>query len=123
MARAEPDAMENEEYDRLWKSAEAEMDPVKRAAMFIRMNDLLIQNVVVIPVIWRAKVSALSNKLKDTDISAVGFGPGKPGLLASGGVEPARGLGPALAGAKPPGHHSGGPRPGSPVGKALHLST
>jgi peptide/nickel transport system substrate-binding protein len=46
------------------------MDPVKRAAMFIRMNDLLTQNVVVIPVIWRAKVSAISNKLKDTDISA-----------------------------------------------------
>jgi peptide/nickel transport system substrate-binding protein len=46
------------------------MDPVKRAAMFIRMNDLLIQNVVVIPVIWRAKVSAISNRLKDTDISA-----------------------------------------------------
>ena len=60
----------NDEYDRLYKSAETEMDPVKRAAMFIRMNDLVIQNVVVIPVIWRAKVSALSNKLKDTDISA-----------------------------------------------------
>ena len=29
----------HEEYDRLWKSAEHEMDPVKRAAMFIRMND------------------------------------------------------------------------------------
>ena len=46
------------------------MDPVKRAALFIKMNDLLIQNVVVIPVIWRAKVSAISHKLKDTDISA-----------------------------------------------------
>src|SRR5262249_35582453 len=34
----------NEEYDRLWKTAEAEMDPVNRAAAFIRMNDLLIQN-------------------------------------------------------------------------------
>ena len=29
------------------------MDPVKRAAQFIRMNDLVIQNVVVIPVLWR----------------------------------------------------------------------
>ena len=34
------------------------------------MNDLVIQNVVVIPVIWRATVSAISHKLKDTDISA-----------------------------------------------------
>ena len=34
------------------------------------MNDLVIQHVAVIPVLWRAKVSALSHKLKDTDISA-----------------------------------------------------
>ena len=27
------------EYDRLWREAETEMDPVKRAALFIRMND------------------------------------------------------------------------------------
>jgi peptide/nickel transport system substrate-binding protein len=59
----------NEEFDRLWKGAEAEMDPVKRAASFIRMNDLLIQNVVVIPVLWRSVVSAVSNRLKGTDIS------------------------------------------------------
>jgi peptide/nickel transport system substrate-binding protein len=26
----------NEEYDRLWRAAEREMDPVKRAALFIR---------------------------------------------------------------------------------------
>src|SRR5262249_53947905 len=38
----------NEEYDKLWKAAEHEMDPVKRAALFIKMNDLVIQNVVVI---------------------------------------------------------------------------
>jgi peptide/nickel transport system substrate-binding protein len=65
-----PSRWRNEEYDKLWKAAEAEMDPVKRAANFIRMNDLLIQNVVVIPVTWRAKVSAISNRLRDTDISA-----------------------------------------------------
>jgi peptide/nickel transport system substrate-binding protein len=29
----------NEEYDRLWRASETEMDPVKRAALFIRMND------------------------------------------------------------------------------------
>lgn len=29
------------------------MDPVKRAALFIRMNDLVIQNVVVIPILRR----------------------------------------------------------------------
>jgi len=40
-------------YDRLWKGRESEMDPVKRAALFIRMNDMLTQNVVVIPIVWR----------------------------------------------------------------------
>jgi peptide/nickel transport system substrate-binding protein len=59
----------NEEYDRLWKAAETEMDPVKRAASFIRMNDLLIQNVVVIPVLWRSVISAVSGRLKGTDVS------------------------------------------------------
>src|SRR5262244_3776980 len=41
----------NDEYDKLWRAAEHEMDPVKRAALFIKMNDLVIQNVVVIPVV------------------------------------------------------------------------
>jgi peptide/nickel transport system substrate-binding protein len=59
----------NEDYDRLWKAAEHEMDPVKRAAHFIRMNDLLIQHVVVIPILWRHTVSAISHRLKGTDIS------------------------------------------------------
>ena len=45
------------------------MDPVKRAAQFIRMNDMLIQHVVVIPILWRHTVSAISHRLKGTDIS------------------------------------------------------
>ena len=59
----------NEEFDRLYKSAETEMDPVKRAAMFIKMNDLVVQNMVVIPLVWRNWVSGVGNKLKGTDIS------------------------------------------------------
>jgi len=59
----------NEEYDRLYKSAEHEVDPVKRAAMFIRMNDLLIQNVVVIPVVWRNGVGAATTKLRGMALS------------------------------------------------------
>jgi peptide/nickel transport system substrate-binding protein len=59
----------NDEYDRLYKGAETEMDPVKRAAMFVRMNDLLIQNVVVIPVLWRNRVAAAGAKLR-VDLSA-----------------------------------------------------
>jgi peptide/nickel transport system substrate-binding protein len=58
----------NEDYDRAWKAAESEMDPVKRAALFIRMNDLLTQHNVIVPMIWRANISAISIKLRNTDI-------------------------------------------------------
>jgi len=59
----------NEDYDKLFRSAETELDPVKRAALFIKMNDLVIQNVVVIPVIWRNKVQAVSSRLRGHEIS------------------------------------------------------
>jgi peptide/nickel transport system substrate-binding protein len=59
----------HEEYDRLWKAAETELDPVKRAAHFIRMNDLVIQNAVVVPVLWRSSVAAVGNKLRGADSS------------------------------------------------------
>jgi peptide/nickel transport system substrate-binding protein len=55
----------NEDYDKLWKSAETELDPVKRAALFIQMNDMVINNVVVIPVAWRPRVAAIGNKMKN----------------------------------------------------------
>jgi peptide/nickel transport system substrate-binding protein len=59
----------NEEYDRLYRAADTELDPVKRAALFVRMNDLVIQNVVVIPVLWRNGVSAAAVKLQGMELS------------------------------------------------------
>ena len=59
----------NDEYDRLWRAAETEMDPVKRAAMFIRMNDLVVQNAVVIPVVIRHAVFATGNSIRGFDFS------------------------------------------------------
>jgi peptide/nickel transport system substrate-binding protein len=59
----------NEEYDKLWKGAETEMDPVKRAATFVKMNDLVIQNNVVIPVLWRNGVAVAGAKLRGMDLS------------------------------------------------------
>jgi len=59
----------NEEYDRLWKAAEVEMDPVKRAAQFIRMNDMAIQNWVVIPVLWRNQVTVAGARMRGLDLS------------------------------------------------------
>ena len=54
----------SEEYDRLFRSAESELDPVKRAALFIKMNELVIQNIVVIPVVFRPRVAAIANTMR-----------------------------------------------------------
>ena len=54
----------NEEFDKLHKASESELDPVKRAALFIKMNELVIQNVVVIPVVFRPRVAAVANTLR-----------------------------------------------------------
>jgi peptide/nickel transport system substrate-binding protein len=59
----------NEEYDRAYTAADSELDPIKRAALFIKMNDLLIQNVVVIPVLWRNGASASATNLRGMDLS------------------------------------------------------
>ena len=36
--------------------AESELDPVKRAAMFIKMNDMVVNDHIVIPLISRPRV-------------------------------------------------------------------
>jgi peptide/nickel transport system substrate-binding protein len=59
----------NEEYDRAYRAAEGEVDPVKRAALFIKMNDLVIQNVAVMTVLWRNGVSGSSTKLRGMDLT------------------------------------------------------
>jgi peptide/nickel transport system substrate-binding protein len=59
----------NDEYDRLWRAAETEMDPTRRAAQFIRMNDLVVQDVAVIPVFVRHAVFAVTNAIRGFDFS------------------------------------------------------
>ena len=53
----------SEEYDKTWKAAEAELDPVKRAALLIKCNDLAVDDQVVIPVVARPLVGASANSL------------------------------------------------------------
>jgi len=53
----------NDDYDKAFRDAEGELDPVKRAALFIRMNDLVCNDAAVIPVVARPKTHAVSNKL------------------------------------------------------------
>ena len=59
----------NDEYDRAYRAADGEVDPVKRGALFIKMNDIVIANVVVIPVLWRNGVSASSTVLHGMDLT------------------------------------------------------
>ncbi len=54
---------QNKEYDDIHKAATVEVDPIKRTAMFIKLNEMVVNGVVVIPVVGRPGVAALSNKL------------------------------------------------------------
>jgi peptide/nickel transport system substrate-binding protein len=58
----------SKEYDDLFAASEGELDPVKRSAMFIRMNDLVCGDQTVIPVVYRPRTAAISSRLK-ADIS------------------------------------------------------
>jgi peptide/nickel transport system substrate-binding protein len=53
----------NPEYDKQWRAASQELDPKKRQQLFIAMNDLLIKDVAVIPLVHRADVMAFGNNL------------------------------------------------------------
>lgn len=56
----------SDEYDKAFRAAESELDPLKRAALFIRMNELVVESRHIIPVVFRPRVSAQSNKLRPT---------------------------------------------------------
>jgi peptide/nickel transport system substrate-binding protein len=53
----------SDEFDKLLRAGEKELDPVKRAAMFIAMNDLVIKNVAAIPLINRMRVTGIATRL------------------------------------------------------------
>ena len=59
-----PTRWHNEEYDKAFRAAQGELDPVKRAALFIKMNDMVVEDVAVIPVVNRRWVAAISTKLR-----------------------------------------------------------
>jgi peptide/nickel transport system substrate-binding protein len=53
----------SEEYDKAFHAAEVELDPVKRAALFIKMNDMVVKDGYVIPLISRPRVRGVALKL------------------------------------------------------------
>ncbi|EIZ81416.1 extracellular solute-binding protein, partial [Methylobacterium sp. GXF4] len=52
----------NAEYDATYNAAQSELDPVKRAALLIKANDLAVSE-NILPLIHRAEVSGVSAKL------------------------------------------------------------
>ena len=54
----------NAEYDSTFRAAQSELDPAKRAALFIRLNDILVGDGHVIPIANRPIVSALAKGLR-----------------------------------------------------------
>jgi len=59
----------NPEYDKLWQKSNTELDPQKRRQLIIQMNDLLIKEQAVIPLISRANVNGVSNRIIGIDVT------------------------------------------------------
>lgn len=57
----------NAKYDALFRASEAEIDPEKRLSLFVAMNDLLIAEAVVIPIVDWANVAGLRNDILGFD--------------------------------------------------------
>jgi peptide/nickel transport system substrate-binding protein len=58
----------NKEYDDTFRAAQSEFDPAKRAAMFIKLNDLVVNDGYVVPLFARPRPVGTVNKLA-TNIS------------------------------------------------------
>lgn len=53
----------SKEYDDTFAAAQVELDPVKRAAMFIKLNDLVVNDGYVIPLFARPRPVGVVNKM------------------------------------------------------------
>jgi peptide/nickel transport system substrate-binding protein len=54
----------SKEADDAFKASQTELDPVKRAAQFIKINDLACNDHAVVPVVYRPTVQAVASKLR-----------------------------------------------------------
>ena len=54
----------NAEYDATFKAAQIELDPAKRAALFIKLNDLVVGDKYIIPLFARPRPYGVGNKLQ-----------------------------------------------------------
>jgi peptide/nickel transport system substrate-binding protein len=54
---------QSKEYDETFRAVQVELDPAKRIAMLIKLNDLVVNDHVVVPVVSRPDVAALKTNL------------------------------------------------------------
>ncbi|MEM6450326.1 MAG: peptide ABC transporter substrate-binding protein [Cyanobacteria bacterium P01_D01_bin.105] len=59
----------NPEYDAILDKLATEIDPEKRAALFVEMNDLLVEDVALIPLVRRSDAYAISSSLTGLDFT------------------------------------------------------
>jgi peptide/nickel transport system substrate-binding protein len=54
----------SDDYDKVFRMQESELDPVKRAAHFTRLNELVVGSNHIVPVVFRPRVSAQGRQLR-----------------------------------------------------------
>jgi peptide/nickel transport system substrate-binding protein len=59
----------NAEYDQLYQQLTTEVDLQKRRDLLIRMNDVLIEDVAIIPLVNRKRSRGISNSLTGTEFN------------------------------------------------------
>jgi peptide/nickel transport system substrate-binding protein len=56
-------------FDQLWTATTKELDPEKRRVAFIAMNDQLVNNFIVLPLVHRAETPGVSNHLSGVSLT------------------------------------------------------
>jgi peptide/nickel transport system substrate-binding protein len=57
------------DYDALYEQSTTEIDPERRRQLFIQMNDMLIEDVVVIPMVYLADAQGVSQTIDGVDLT------------------------------------------------------
>lgn len=57
----------NPEYDTLFEQSKTELDPNKRREIFVELNDMISEDVVLIPLVRQARIAGVSNSLEGFD--------------------------------------------------------
>lgn len=59
----------NPDYDTLYQQSTTELNPEKRRQLFIQMNDMLIEDVVLIPLFQKVNVSGINENITGVDMT------------------------------------------------------